>query len=280
MPSPTPSARLLAPAVPVRPPRRIGRRLRLAAVSVVSAIGFIGLWEILAVTGVIDARFFPPPSHLVDACRALLADGTLQNDILASTVRVLIGFFCSAAIGVPLGLLLGTAQVLRWLLQPFISIMRPLPSLAWIPLSLLWLGIGESEKYAIVFMGTLTPLVVYSAEAASRVEPLYVRAAQNLGAGRLTILAEVILPGALPSIVSALKVTLALAWTCIVSAEMVGANNGLGYLIWNAQDYSNVAQVVVGMLAISVTVLVLDGLVRAIESRAIPWQRSLVEPGG
>jgi taurine transport system permease protein len=249
-------------------------RLRYAAISIVSACAFIGLWEALAAVDIIDAEFFPPPSHIWGELAKLVGDGTLLDYTFVSARRVLIGFALSAAVGTVLGILLGTSRPLRWLVQPVISIIRPLPSLAWIPLSLLWLGIGEDQKYAIVFMGTLAPLVVFVTDATLRVDPLYVRAARNLGASPLAVMLEVILPASLSSIVSALKVTLALAWTCIISAEMVGSKDGLGYLIWNAKDWSNVAQVICGMLAISVTVLVLDSALRSIEHRLIPWQRS------
>jgi taurine transport system permease protein len=248
-------------------------RFRYAAISVVSASAFVGLWEYLAWIGAIDPEFFPPPSHVWGELVKLLSDGTLLIYILESARRVLLGFLLSAAVGIPLGILLGTFLPFRWVVQPVISIIRPLPSLAWIPLSLLWLGIGESQKYAIVFMGTLAPLVVFVTDATLRVEPIYIRAARNLGASRSRIMWEVVLPSALPSIISALKVTLALAWTCIISAEMVGSKDGLGYLIWNAKDWSNVGQVIVGMLAISATVLALDSMVRLVEHRLIPWHR-------
>lgn len=253
--------------------RRATIRLRYTAVSLVSACAFIGLWEALAAVDVIEAEFFPPPSHVWGELAKLVGDGTLLDYALVSARRVLIGFMLSATVGTALGILLGTMRPLRWLVQPVISIIRPLPSLAWIPLSLLWLGIGEEQKYAIVFMGTLAPLVVFVTDATLRVDPLYVRAARNLGASHLAIMLEIILPAALPSIISALKVTLALAWTCIISAEMVGSKDGLGYLIWNAKDWSNVAQVICGMLAISVTVLALDTVLRSIEHRLVPWQR-------
>src|SRR6185437_9112296 len=183
-----------------------------------------------------------------------------------SAIRVLVGFLLSAAVGVPLGILLGSSEALRWVVGPLVSVIRPLPSLSWIPLSLLWLGIGEPQKYAIVFMGTLAPLIVFVTDATLRVDSVFVKAARNLGASRLQVMTEVILPGALPSIMSGLKVTLALAWTCIISAEMVGAQRGLGFLIWNAKDWGNIGQVMVGMLMISATVLFLDAVFRVLET--------------
>jgi taurine transport system permease protein len=249
-------------------------RYRYTAISVVSAIGFIALWELAAAVGAIDPQFFPPPSYVWHEFVHLTSDGSIFLFILVSTRRVLIGFAASAAVGIPLGILLGTTKWIRWIVEPIISIIRPLPSLAWIPLSMLWLGLSEEQKYSIVFMGTIAPLVVFVTDATMRVDTVYTRAALNLGASRLRIMWEVILPGALPSIISALKVTLALAWTCIISAEMVGSTKGLGFLIWNGKDLSNIAQVIIGMLAISVTVLALDTIIRGVEHRLIPWHRS------
>lgn len=246
---------------------------RYTAISAVSAACFIGLWELAAATGVIDPQFFPPPSYVWHELERLVADGSIFDFILVSTRRVLIGFVFSAAVGIPLGILLGTTKVIRWIVEPIISIIRPLPSLAWIPLSMLWLGLSEEQKYSIVFMGTIAPLVVFVTDATMRVDSIYTRAAQNLGAGRLRIMWEVILPGALPSIISALKVTMALAWTCIISAEMVGSTKGLGFLIWNGKDLSNISQVIIGMLAISLTVLALDTIIRGVEHRLLPWHR-------
>ena len=123
-------------------------------------------------------------------------------------------------------------------------------------------------------MGTLAPTLVFVIDATEQVDRVFIRAARNLGAGPLAILWEVILPGALPSILSALKVTLALAWACIISAEMVGATSGLGFLIWNAKDWGNISQVLVGMLTISATVLALDVMHRASVRLLTPWRRN------
>ena len=120
---------------------------------------------------------------------------------------------------------------MRWIIGPLLSVVRPLPSLAWIPITLLWLGIGETQKYAIVFLGTVAPLVVFVTDATLRVDPILIKAARNLGASRVQVMKDVILPSALPSILNGLKVALAIAWTCIISAEMIGARQELGFLI-------------------------------------------------
>jgi taurine transport system permease protein len=138
---------------------------------------------------------------------------------------------------------------------------------------MLWLGIGEQQKYAIVFMGCFASILVYTTDATMRVDPILRRAASNLGASRLQVMRYVILPGALPDILSGLKVVLAIAWTCVISAEMVGANSGLGFRIWTAKEWSDTGQVLVGMICISVTVLILDILFRGIERLLLPWRQ-------
>ena len=139
---------------------------------------------------------------------------------------------------------------------------------------LFWLGIDEQQKYAIVFMGCFASVLVYTTDATMRVDATLALAARNLGASRLQVLRFVVLPGALSNILSGLKVVLAIAWTCVISAEMVGANSGLGFRIWTAKEWSDTGQVLVGMLSISITVLLLDIMFRGIERLLVPWERS------
>ena len=245
-----------------------------AVIGAAGLVSFLSLWEIVVWVGLIDAFFLPPPTTVIKRA-IILATGenaVLLNDIAISATRVLIGFFFSALIGVPLGLLMGISRLLRMALNPVISVIRPLPALSWIPLSMLWLGIDEQQKYAIVFMGSFASVLVYTVDATLRVDPLLHRAALNLGASRLQVVRFVVLPAALPNILSGLKVVLAIAWTCVISAEMVGANSGLGFRIWTAKEWSDTGQVLVGMLSISLTVLVLDILFRGLERLLLPWQ--------
>jgi taurine transport system permease protein len=125
----------------------------------------------------------------------------------------------------------------------------------------------------IVFMGTFASALLYVMESTRRVDPLLIKAARNLGASDLAVMREVVLPGALPGIISGLKVCLALAWTTVLSAEMVAASRGLGALIWFGKDWNNMAIVMVGMACISLTVLTIDSLFRSVEDRLLPWER-------
>jgi len=255
-----------------------GKELGLWQVMVTGAIGlviFLGLWELAVRFGLIDPFFLPAPSQVLARMRDLATgpEAVLWHDVRTSAVRVLAGFALSALVGVPVGLLMGVSPLIRAALNPIISIIRPLPALSWIPLSMLWLGIDEQQKYAIVFMGSFASVLVYTTDATMRVDQTLILAARNLGAGRLQVLRHVVLPGALPNILSGLKVVLAIAWTCVISAEMVGANSGLGFRIWTAKEWSDTGQVLVGMLSISITVLLLDIAFRGLERLLVPWQR-------
>lgn len=245
---------------------------------VMGAVGlllFIGSWEAAVRLGLIDPYFLPAPSAVVQRMLEMASgpEAVLWHDIRMSASRVLTGFLLSALVGVPFGLLMGMSSNVRAALNPIISIIRPLPALSWIPLSMLWLGIDEQQKYAIVFMGSFASVLVYTTDATLRVNPTLIIAARNLGASPLQVIQHVVLPGALPNILSGLKVVLAIAWTCVISAEMVGANSGLGFRIWTAKEWSDTGQVLVGMLCISLTVLLLDILFRGLERLLLPWQR-------
>jgi len=251
------------------------RGWRAVFLGAVGVIGFIAGWEGAIRVGLIGQEHLSSPAMLVEEVLSMIRQGEtfLLKDILISSQRVLVGFLLSVLVGVPLGIFMGVSRPLKALLDPVISLIRPLPAMSWIPLSILWLGIDESQKYAIVFMGCFASVLVYTMDATRRVDPLLTRAAQNLGAGRPAIIMHVILPGALPSIMSGLKVALAIAWTCVISAELVGATEGLGFRIWYAKDQFNTSLVLLGMVCISLTVLVLDLVFRLVEWAALPWLR-------
>ncbi len=250
-----------------------GTKISSFLISAASLAGFFLVWEMLVRANVIQSFLLPPPSAVFKEGLSMLQTGTLQADVLLSTTRVLIGFFLSAAFAIPFGLLLGQSSFLRTAFMPVISLIRPLPSMSWIPLSMIWLGIGENQKYAIVFMGSFTSILIYVIDAALKVEHDLILAAENMGANKKTILLHILLPGAMPYILSGLKVALAIAWTCIISAEMVGAHEGLGFRIWTAKDYNNTAQVLVGMAGISFTVLLIDRLFQIAEHKLTPWAK-------
>jgi taurine transport system permease protein len=250
---------------------KVGLSLILSAVSVLL---FLGLWTLATELGWVAPVFLPSPRAVLTEAGKLVGSGELWTAILMSSQRVFAGFALAALVAIPLGILMGVWWPAKAIIDPFVSLLRPLPSITWIPLTMLWLGIGESQKVAIVFMGSWLYILLATLEATKQVDPLLVRAARNLGANDLAIMREVILPGALPGILSGLKITLAIAWSCVLSAEMIAAQTGLGAIIWQAKDWGNLALVLVGMICISLTVLLADWLANAIERVLLPWQRN------
>jgi len=215
-----------------------------------------------------------PLNTAIDGWKLLTDSGaspSLLEHVLWSTMRILAGFLLSAAVAVPLGILMGLSPRWRAALTPIISFLRPLPSISWVPLALIWLGAGELQKLAIIFMGSFSAALIYTLEATLKVEPDLIRAALNLGASRRHLLWRVLLPAALPNILSGLKVVFAIGWTCVISAEIVGTPKGLGALIWMSKETSHTAAVLVGMAAISAVVLVLDAVLSHFERRLVPW---------
>jgi taurine transport system permease protein len=270
------TAQLTAPAPPTAPARRpaVGRDFLLGLLSVVV---ILSVWQTVSTLGLVSKIFLPAPTDILIQAQKLAweSDGRspLLEHALTSTRRVVVGFALASLAAVPFGVLVGTSRLAAALSNPVISLLRPLPSLSWIPLSILWFGIGEEQKYMIVFMGTFASALLYVIEATRRVDPLLLKAARNLGASETAVMREVVLPGALPGIISGLKVCLALSWTTVLSAEMVAASRGLGALIWFGKDLNNMAIVMVGMMFISLTVLCIDSLFRTVEHRLLPWER-------
>lgn len=241
--------------------------------NVLSVLGFLALWAVATEFGWISPIFLPTPAAVVAEGQKLISTGDLWGAVLASSKRVFLGFALAGAVAVPLGVLMGVWWPAKAIVDPFVSLLRPLPSITWIPLTMLWLGIGESQKTMIVFMGSWIYILLYTIESTKRVDPVLIRAARNLGANDLAVMTQVILPGALPGILAGLKVTLAIAWSCVLSAEMVAAETGLGAMIWMAKDWGNLPLVLFGMVCISITVLIADFFANYIERLLQPWER-------
>ena len=257
-----------------RPDRAGWLRVRLGLLlQILSVCAFLALWSAATEYGWVSTIFLPSPRAVATEAGKLIGTGELWQAVLASSRRVFLGFALAAVVAVPLGVVMGVWWPAKAVMDPFVSLLRPLPSITWIPLSILWLGIGESQKTAIVFMGSWIYILLYTLESTKRVDPLLIRAARNLGASDIAIMREVILPGALPGILSGLKVTLAISWSCVISAEMVAAQTGLGAIIWYGKDWGNLALVLVGMVGISITVLLADVIAERIERLLLPWER-------
>ncbi len=248
-------------------------KMQLITISAVSVLLFLLIWEVVCRIGWIEPLFLPAPSKILTRGHKMYVAGTLIEHALASTRRVMVGFMVSSMVAIPVGIFLGSSRFFMAVASPLISILRPLPSMSWIPLSLLWLGITETQKYSIVFMGSFAPSLLYIIEATRNIDPILIRAAKNLGASKLQVMREIILPGALPQIIAGLKVMLGIAWTCVISAELVAAREGLGFMIMNGKEYFQTDTVLLGMALISLTVMIIDVTFKKVEGRLLPWMR-------
>jgi taurine transport system permease protein len=239
-------------------------------IGAVSMTIFLLLWQLAVMLWDISPATVPSP---VAVGKALFRADFLLSDIWTSTRRVFLGFAMAILVATPLGLVMGINRWVRVIFNPILSLIRPLPSMSWIPISMMWFGIDEEQKVYIIFMGCFASVLVYTIEATVRVDSTLRRAALNLGASRTQEIFQVILPAALPQLLGGLKVIMAIAWTCVISAEMVGATSGLGYVIINGNEYGNTALIFAGMMGISVTVLLLDIAFRGLEWALLPYQR-------
>lgn len=241
-------------------------------ISVFAVVSVLALWQAAVQYGLIKAIFLPAPAAIVNRAMSMFSDNSLLLNVLASTRRVMVGFLLAAFVSIPLGILMGSSRICMSILGPFLTFLRPLPSMAWIPLSLLWFGITETQKYSIVFMGSIAPSLLYVIDATRSVDPLLIRAARNLGAKRRELMFGIILPSALPQIMSGMRVMLGIAWTCVISAELVAAREGLGFMIMNGREFFQTDTVVLGMVMISITVLITNFIMRLVERSIIVWQ--------
>ena len=209
---------------------------------------------------------FPTPLEVLRGLAELARRGLLLKYIVASLFRVSWGFSLAVVIGVPLGLVLGWFRPAFAALNPFIQILRPISPIAWIPVAILWFGVKDTAPIFLIFLASVFPIAVSSMSAVQNMQQVYLRAAQNFGLRGLPLFRRVILPAALPQIITGIRIALGVAWLVVVAAEMIAVNSGLGYLIIDARNAGKRYDLVVaGMVMIGFIGLILDLLVRRLE---------------
>jgi sulfonate transport system permease protein len=229
-------------------------------------------WEWLSRSSPQMALMLPAPSKVLKGALELVEQGTLQQDILASLRRVAVAVGFAAFFGLPLGTALGGSRWFAWFAEPIVNFFRPIPPLAWIPLSILWFGITDAQNEFIIFLAAFFPIVLSTMEGVRDVDPQLMRAARTLGAKRVTIVLTVILPAALSSMFVGLRVGIGIAWMALVAGELVAATSGLGFLISQGRLLYRSDYIVVGMVVIGLIGLMLDALVRLAQHLLMPWR--------
>jgi len=267
-----------------KPPERAPRRLRdffhprepipnsLYVFLTFGSFGFfLVVWAILTYGGVIDPLFLPSPGRVFEAGYDLFSELSFSTDILNSVYRVMAGFLLAALIGVPLGLIMGTFKAAEAFTEPVVGFIRYMPASAFIPLFILWLGIGDVEKVAIIFVGSFFQLVLMVAVVAKNVHKDMLETAYTLGAKRFQVIRKVLLPASMPGIVDTLRIIVGWAWTYIIVAELVASASGIGYMIISSQRMLRTANIIFGILTIGMLGLITDYFFKWLYRRLFPW---------
>ena len=272
---PAATAQLAASMVPPPPPA--WRRVLAHVQHFWLLLAFIVVWQCVSVFGLrfnpqLDVML-PPPTAVFSAAVDLVERGVLMTHIFDSLYRVLLAVGTAGVIGVPLGLAMGWFPRFRSVVDPLLEFIRPIPPLAWIPLSILWFGIGDAQIVYIIFLAAFFPIVLNSMAGARDIDTYLVRAGLSLGARSGELFVTVVLPGALPNIFTGARIGLGIGWMALVAGELVAAPSGLGYMINNARTLFRSDYILLGMVLIGALGLLLDYVMRRLAALVMPWHR-------
>jgi NitT/TauT family transport system permease protein len=204
---------------------------------------------------------------------AWLFSGELPHDALATIMRVMAGFGIGAGLGLVLGLLMGASVFIYSLFNPLVQIVRPIPPIAFIPLAILWFGLGNPPAFFLISLGAFFPVLMNTISGVRHVDPIFIRAARNVGAGGLTLFLRIIIPAAMPYILTGLRVGIGVAFIVVIVAEMIAVNNGLGYRILEAREYLWSDKIIAGMITIGILGLAIDTGMSRINQYLLRWHR-------
>jgi sulfonate transport system permease protein len=245
--------------------RSTGDQLARVGLGLVVPVLVVGLWAVVTATGAVAPHLLPAPLDVVRAGVQLAEQGILGQYVAISLQRVLLGFALGAAVGLVLGAVVGLSRVGRLLLAPTAGAFRTVPSLAWVPLLLLWMGINEDSKVTLVAIGAMFPVYTTVAGALRHVDPHLVEVGRAFGLTRIPLLVTVQLPAVLPAVVSGLRLALAQSWLFLVAAELLAASMGLGYLLTESSSNGRVDRVLLAIVLLAVLGAVTDAVVGLVE---------------
>jgi len=246
--------------------------------SLSSVLGFLALWHLATdILGLMPAIVLPSPEKvfftIYEKILAPVGEEKLFGHIGVSLVRILVGVGIALGLAIPLGILMGWYEDLDSMASPIIEVLRPIPPIAWIPLAILWFGIGLGSKVFIIAIGVFFPTLINTYIGVKFVDPLLIKAAQTLGAKDKDILWEVVVPASVPLIVAGVRIGVGLGMMCLVAAELVAASTGLGYLIMLGGDDLKPELSITGMILIGILRLLADRVILRIERRVIYWKK-------
>ncbi len=273
-----PSAAAAGPEPRAGAERGAGARLgRVVGGTVAGLVALVLLWHVLtAVTGVISPARFPQPREVAAALRQIVVEGysnaRWHEHVLRSVLLVTMGFAVASSAGVALGLAMGASRTVEGIANPVFLLLRPIPPLAWIPLAIVWLGLGDAAKIMVIFVAAFVPSVINAYTGVRQIEPAIFEAAAMLNIRGARYVREVLIPGALPNIFTGLRLSLQASWTTLVAAELVGAVAGLGTILNQASQDIYPAMIVVGMASVALCGWLMTMGLAWLERRVMPWR--------
>ena len=251
------------------------RSLSTRWISLLTLVALLAIWWAVTATGVIEPLFLPPPSAVLQKAWLLATtgymDSTLWQHLAASLNRIGLGLGFAVLTAVPVGIAIGANRVARGILDPLIEFYRPIPPLAYLPLIVIWCGIGELSKVLLIYLAIFAPIAIATATGVRTVDPAKLRAAQSLGASRAQLIRHVILPSALPDILTGVRIGLGVGWSTLVAAELIAATSGLGFMVQSAAQFLVTDVVVLGILVIALIAFAMEMGLRALQRKLVPW---------
>ncbi|MDU1104736.1 MAG: taurine ABC transporter permease TauC [Enterobacter sp.] len=261
------------------------RRTRLAlrwpfsrqiTLSVGTLLVLLAVWWAVAAQQWVSPLFLPPPGQVLAKLITIAGpqgfmDATLWQHLGASLARILVALLAAVIIGIPVGIAMGLSPTVRGILDPLIELYRPVPPLAYLPLMVIWFGIGETSKILLIYLAIFAPVAMSALAGVKSAQQVRIRAAQSLGASRTQVLLFVILPGALPEILTGLRIGLGVGWSTLVAAELIAATRGLGFMVQSAGEFLATDVVLAGIAVIAIIAFLLELGLRALQRRLTPW---------
>lgn len=247
-------------------------RNRRVAATACSLIGFVALWWIVSSLSIVNPIFFPAPPAVLAAAIEMFESGVLFTDLKASLGRVVVGFLVGSLLGIFVGLLTSRIEFFKLTLNPVLSLFRPIPAIALVPIAIVWFGIGEASKYFVISYTVFLAVWLSTHHGMSMVSETYIKASRSLGASKRREFVEVVIPAASPHIMAGLRIAAAVAFLSLVAAELTGASSGIGYRLQESRQYIRVDRMFVSLIELGLLGTLLDAIFVLIGRRVIHWE--------
>lgn len=258
-----------------KPVIKLRRSLPTRWISALTLTALLALWWLVTAAGWVEPLFLPSPADILAKAWVLLTQGymdaSLWQHLGASLGRIGLALAAATLTAIPVGIAIGYNRIARGILDPLIEFYRPIPPLAYLPLIVIWCGIGELSKVLLIYLAIFAPIAIATATGVRTVDPAKLRAAQSLGASKAQLIRHVILPSALPDILTGIRIGLGVGWSTLVAAELIAATSGLGFMVQSASQFLVTDVVVLGILLIALIAFALEMGLRALQRKLVPW---------